>query len=102
MTAPTFTGPGSYMPHIVVQGRDVRRAVIEHDRDLREPYQGVRFAAGPGNFRLGDTAEFVLELMYYPELPYLDVQPGATFTVREGRKVVAHGVVLTRIDPAIL
>jgi hypothetical protein len=97
--APTFPARGRYMPHIVVQGRGVRRAVIDADRTSREPYQGVAFLEGPSGYRLGESACFVLELMYYPNHRYIDVQPGATFTVREGPKIVAHGVVLTRTDP---
>ncbi len=96
--APTFNTDARYMPHVVVQSRDVRAAVVSADRVINEPYQGVRFVEGPSDFRLGQTARFVLELMYCPEHPYADVQPGATFTVREGAKVVAHGVVLSRTD----
>ena len=51
---------------------------------------------------LGEShaGRFVLELMYHPDLPYSDVQPGATFTVREGGRIVGHGVVLSRTEPA--
>jgi hypothetical protein len=87
------------MPHIVVQDRAVRTAVVDADRVIRELYQGVGFVEGPAEFELGDTAEFRLLLMYYPKNPYTDVRPGATFTVREGAKIVAHGVVKKRVDP---
>ncbi len=97
--APAFNMDWRYRPHIVIQSRDVRAAVIDADRAIREPYQGVEFVEAPSDVRLGQTARFVLELIYYPEHPYADVQPGATFTVREGAKVVAHGVVLSRTDP---
>jgi hypothetical protein len=36
-------------------------------------------------------AEFVL--MYYPQPEHESVVPGATFTIREGAKVVGHGQV---------
>jgi len=44
----------------------------------------------------GDTAEVKLALMYFPEEPYDEVQPEATFTVREGPLIVGYGVVLSR------
>ena len=34
--------------------------------------------------------------MYFPEQPYADVQPGATFTIREGPLIVGSGVILSR------
>jgi len=37
-----------------------------------------------------------LALMYYPEYPYEEVQPGVTFTVREGPLVVGYGVIQSR------
>ena len=96
---PTFDPDAPYMPHIVVQSRTVRRALVEADGTIRDQYQGVAFLRGPSGFRLGDTARFTLALIYYPQHRYDDVQPGATFTVREGSKIVAHGVVLSRDDP---
>ena len=44
----------------------------------------------------GDTAEVKLALMYAPEVPYTNVQPGATFTLREGPEIVGYGVILSR------
>ena len=88
------------MPHVVIQSRDVRRSVRDPDGIDREPYQGVAFLEGPPNYVAGDAGHFVLELMYYPDVSYADVQPGATFTVREGGKIVGHGVVLSRTEPA--
>jgi len=91
---------GEFRARVNVQGRDVRKASVDADGQNRESYQGVAFVEGPVGFRLGDTARFVLELMYYPEHRYEDVRPGATFTVREGGKIVAHGIVVNRNDPA--
>ena len=99
MRAPVFNVRSRYMPHIVVQSREVRHAVVDADRFCREPYLGVAFVEGPSEFRLGETASFVLELVYHPDVRYDDVRAGATFTVREGPKIVAHGVVLSRNDP---
>ena len=97
--ATVFNEPSRYMPHVVIQDRGVRKPVIGTDGVIHEPYQPVAFASGPVDFRLGDTARFLIELMYYPQHPYDDVLPGATFTLREGARIVAHGVVLNRHDP---
>jgi hypothetical protein len=35
--APTFNVPARYMPHLVVQGREVRKAIVDADRVIREP-----------------------------------------------------------------
>ena len=97
---PIFDRQHRYMPHVVIQSREVRRSLTDPDGVNREAYQGVAFLEGPSNYMAGDAGRFVLELMYYPDLPYADVRPGATFTVREGGKIVAHGVVLDRTEPA--
>ena len=44
----------------------------------------------------GDTAEVKLALIYAPEEPYTGVELGATFTLREGPKIVGYGVILSR------
>jgi len=95
--APLFNLKSShYMPHIVIQDRSVRSVVIEPGNEIVEDYQAVAFVEGPDDYRLGESGRFVLELMYHPRLPYDDVRPGATFTVREGARIVAHGIVLKR------
>lgn len=96
---PVFDGQHTYRPHIVIQGRDVRRSATDADGVNRERYQGVAFLEGPSPYAPGHAGQFALELMYYPDLPYSDVQPGATFTAREGGKIVGHGVVLSRTEP---
>ena len=44
----------------------------------------------------GESAEVSLARMYFPDEPYDEVEPGATFTIREGTLVVGFGVVLSR------
>jgi len=44
----------------------------------------------------GVTAEVKLALMYAPEVSYTGVEPGATFTLREGPEIVGYGLVLSR------
>lgn len=87
---------GSYMPHIVMQERRVRQAVLDSDGVSREDYQGVRFIRCSSSVELGQSGTYCLELMYFPSHSYASVQPGGTFTLREGRTVVGHGVVLSR------
>ncbi len=96
---PTFDLQNRYMPHIVIESPDVRHSAKDSSAKGCEEYQGVAFLEGPLNYEAGRAGQFVLELMYYPDLPYTDVQPWATFTVREGGKVVGHGLVIGRIDP---
>jgi hypothetical protein len=92
--SPLFGLDSRYMPHLVVQDRIVSTAVIDPDGMSREDYLGVAFVDGPTDYRLGEVAECELELMYYPNVSYDEVVPGATFTLREGARTVAHGVVL--------
>jgi hypothetical protein len=83
-----------YAPHLVLQDREVRAA------ELNAIYMlGVRVLALPSDLALGEPGRLALELMYYPGVDYSRVVPGETFTVREGPRVVAHGVVLGRQDP---
>jgi hypothetical protein len=46
----------------------------------------------------GQTVEVTLALMYYqePDILYEDVVPGATFTLREGARIVGYGTVLSK------
>ncbi|XZE44083.1 hypothetical protein SH467x_003670 [Pirellulaceae bacterium SH467] len=92
-----------YRPHIVIQDRTVRKPVVESDGVIREPYLGVQF-----NKELNDcesvscewTRRYELSLMYHPRVDYSAVLPGAKFTVREGGKIVGHGIALKRFPPA--
>lgn len=95
---PEFGLSSRYMPHLVVQSRDIRRSVVDADGVGREDYLGVAFVAGPLQFQFGESAEFELQLMYHPSAAYEALQVGATFTVREGGRVVAYGEVLSRSD----
>jgi hypothetical protein len=70
---------GWYMPHAVVDGET--------------EYLGVRFVDGPQPL-FGVAGEYRLVLMYHPDVDYSALVPGASFTIREGEKVVATGRVL--------
>ena len=86
---------GQYRPHIVIGPESQRVAVREGNR-LTENYLGVIFVGGPDMMEPGDSANVKLALMYFPEYPYDEVQPGATFTVREGPLIVGYGVIQSR------
>jgi hypothetical protein len=77
---------GAYRPHIVM-GPQTQRVAIRDGNRFTENYLGVMFVGGPDTLEPGDSADVTLALMYFPEYPYEEVQPGATFTVREGSLV---------------
>jgi translation elongation factor EF-Tu-like GTPase len=95
-TAPILTP--QYRPHIVIQSPEVRRALDDDDGVNREAYLGICFLDAPIDFQPGHAAEVTLELMYHPRVDYGQVLPDATFTVREGGKVVGYGRVIARDD----
>ena len=71
-----------YMPHVVVEGSN--------------EYLGVRFLSGPKPVLFGEAARFEMLLMY-PGVDYSALVPGAMVTVREGKRIVARGRILSRI-----
>lgn len=93
---------GIYRPHIVIGDRNQRKAIVEvtpeHPRTLTEKYQGVAFIEGPEVefVPVNERIHVVMALMYFPDNVYEDVIPGATFTLREGGKIVGHGEILKR------
>ena len=56
------------------------------------------FFDGPSEFSFGEPVRCRLILDWFPEADYSPLVKGATFTVREGAKIVGHGVVLERSD----
>lgn len=83
------------MPHIVVQPTDVRDLTLV-DREANDNYLGVRFQATPTQPSPEQPFPCELELMYYPRVNYDQVCEGASFTLREGGRVIGFGVVLQR------
>lgn len=61
--------------------------------ELTEHYLGVWVTDAPDELSPGHSAVVTLILMYWPDEPYLDVIPGATFTLREGGNIVGFGSV---------
>jgi len=86
-----------YRPHVVVGDISQRVAIVDGHR-LTETYLGVEFQ--PQNITLwpGGSARVRLGLMFYPAPEYDALQPGVTFTVREGVKVVGYGTVTSSIS----
>ena len=87
-----------YRPHLVIGDPNQRQAVVDSSGTGTEEYLGVQFRRT--NFRLGpgQSANVRMDLMFYPACSYEHVQPGATFTIREGRQIVGYGRVLRRSD----
>ena len=83
---------GSYRPHIVVGDPHQRQAVMIGNV-IQETYLGVVFLSGPDKVELGEPVVAEVALMYYPHPGYDSVVPGATFTIREGPRVVGYGKV---------
>ena len=95
---PIMEVDAKYRPHVVVQERSVRSAIIDGDRVIREPYLGVEFCSVSNETDDNLTNVYELALMYHPQVDYTELVEHATFTVREGGKIVAHGKVLDRRD----
>ena len=87
-----------YRPHVVVGDPHQRKAIIGAEGVVSEEYLGVQFRRTDSRLMPGDSAKVWLELMYYPDLDYRQLIPEATFTIREGAKVVGFGKVIQRMD----
>src|SRR5262249_23674318 len=95
VSLPSDLGSGQYWPHLVVQSPAERQIKVVEGK-VFDDHLGVRFVAGPTHPVAGQSLACRLELVYYPNVDYSALQPGATFTVREGGKVVGFGEVVAR------
>jgi hypothetical protein len=86
----------TYRPHIVIGPPDQRRAVIADGNRLTETYLGIAFHSGPLRVELGQPFTAQAILAYWPTPEYDSVVPGATFTLREGARIVGHGHITKR------
>jgi hypothetical protein len=87
---------GKYRPHIVVEDRSNRSARIEIINGVRtstELYLGIAFWSGPDPIPIGQPFPLTMLLMYAPHEMYRIVVEGSNFTIREGHKVIGHGIV---------
>lgn len=78
-----------YRPHLVVGDPGQGLAIVTEDNVLLEHYLGVAFFDGEG-FRWGEPLLAELVLMY-EGVDYSALAQGATFTIREGGRIVGYG-----------
>ncbi len=97
-TPPNFA-TGGYMPHIVL-GDPAQRKPVMVGNEVGEEYLGVKFVSGPERADPGKKIIAEAVLLWYPEVQYLGVSMGATFTIREGPRILGFGTVLRRTDEA--
>ena len=79
---------GEYRPHIVI---DSHQPVAVPTESPEEAYLGVMFENGPAQIVPGQPFLADLVLVYWPNIQYEDLVPGATFTIREGPHTVGYG-----------
>jgi translation elongation factor EF-Tu-like GTPase len=58
-----------------------------------ENYLGICFTGNGDPLMPGKSHEVALLLVYHPEVNYEPLATGATFTIREGDRIVGFGVV---------
>lgn len=95
-TLPTFGGKPWYRPHIVIQDPNDQDPDDKAEDSRNEEYLGVQFLNGPSNAQFDTSMRYALCLMYHPHVDYSDVIEGATFTIREGARLVGFGEVVSR------
>lgn len=91
-TLPVHLSGGEYRPHLVVGDPNQRRAIFAGN-EIQETYLGVAFLSGPEKVEPGEAFRAELALIYRPHLGYGALVPGATFTIREGARIVGYGEV---------
>ena len=83
---------GAYRPHLVVEDPN-QSLTITTESVSQRTYLGVSFVAGPEQVKSGEPFSAELALIYWLRPGYEALRPGATFTLREGAKIVGHGQV---------
>jgi hypothetical protein len=91
---PTDFSAGRYCPHVVVGDPNQRKGVFVNNV-AQEKYLGVAFVGAPSNVLAGEPVVVELALMYWPNVSYDSLVPGATFTLREGPHIIGFGTVQT-------
>ena len=91
---PTDFSDGKYRPHVVVGDPNQRKALLVNNV-AQETCLGVAFVDGPSNVVVGESFLAELALMYWPNVSYDSLVPGATFTLREGPHIIGFGTVQT-------
>ena len=93
---PHFNSPAPYRPHIVIQDSAIRAATYDERGMVNERYLAVEFVGGPDSSTPGMSSKVIIRLSYFPRVDYSAVQDGATFTIREGGRIVGFGLVESR------
>ena len=84
-----------YRPHLVVGDPTQRVALTGKDgRTLIEDYLGVCFTGDERELVPGQPHDVMLLLMYHPYVGYDALTSNASFTIREGAKIVGYGHIL--------
>jgi hypothetical protein len=86
-----------YMPHIVLGDPSQREALVGPNNTISEHYLGVLISDAPDELTPGRPIEVVFQLMYWPEERYDGIVSGATFTLREGSKILGFGTIRSQI-----
>lgn len=92
---PTNLTSGEYRPHLVVADPNQLRAVAM-ESPAEETYLGVAFVGAPTEIVAGESFLAKLALLYWPNITYEALVPGATFSIREGPHSVGYGTVESR------
>ena len=93
----TPVGGLGYSPHLVV-GDPNQRTPIIIGNTAQETYIGITFDLGPNLLHPGRTAIVTVLPTYYPNTMYEALSSGATFTLREGRRIIGYGRVIRWIN----
>jgi len=83
----------TYRPHFAIGDPSQRHAITVDNHGVEE-YIGVAFHEGPSIVEPGVETKVLVSLMFHPHPVYDKLQPGVTFTVREGATVVGFGRVV--------
>jgi hypothetical protein len=93
-SVPNDLSGGQFRPHVVVGDPNQRKALLVNNV-AQEEYLGVAFVGGPSDVVAGEPFVAELALLYWPNVSYDSLVPGATFTLREGPHIIGFGAVQT-------
>ena len=85
-----------YRPHVVIGDPMQRKPIIADGNRLTELYLGIAFTDGPHKVELGQPMKTTMLLAYGPMVDDKAVVPDATFTLREGVRIIGYGKILKR------
>jgi hypothetical protein len=89
-----------YRPHIVIGDSTLREARAELLNGIQLIYEGdgeylgVAFGDASSTPEAGKEIEVEFAFMYFPQVTYAEAIPGATFTLREGARIIGFGTIL--------